>query len=85
NLAHLRPPLSTQSGAVAVARALFDVTAMLFRLIQAASARGENVATSSAPMRKIKILIEQFVYYVEYAARVNDDRARKKLEKAFEA
>lgn len=85
NLASWWPSLSTQSGAVAVGRGLLDVAAMLFRLIQDAHARGESVAATSAPMRKIKILLEQFVYYVEDADHRNDGRARGKLLKAIKA
>ncbi|MES2095265.1 MAG: hypothetical protein V4459_00755 [Pseudomonadota bacterium] len=79
------PSLSTQCGAVAVARALLDAAAMLFRLIDSMRDRGQSLANISAPMRKIKLLVETFVYYVEDADHRSDARARSKLMRAIKA
>ncbi|MGI4949566.1 MAG: hypothetical protein ACRYHC_12890 [Janthinobacterium lividum] len=84
-LASWWPSLSTQCGAVAVGRALLDMTAMLFRLINAAQDSGQSIAAVSSPMRKIKVLLGQFVHHAEKAERRPAPAARRKLMNAFRA
>ena len=76
------PSLSTQCGAVVVGRALLDLAAMLFRLVDATIASGLSSAAVPAPMRKIKILLEDFVRLVEDADRRPEAAAKRRLEKA---
>lgn len=82
NLVGWWPSLTTQCGAVAVGRALLDVAAMLFRLIEAERSSDRNIAAVASPMRKIGTLIRQFVHHVERTDGRAEPATRRKLMNA---
>lgn len=84
----LTPSLSSQCGAVAVGRALLDVVHVLLRLVGDAQAERTGIASgaaSAAPMRRVRVLLGEFVDLIVATEGHPKAYARKKLIKAIKS